>query len=80
MVQSFVGMVLKGKRAVPIPRIGQWADQFPLEAREREEFRIAALMTHCPPELYQMFEELSRKHIVPPPVKRKSNKRRKAGT
>ena len=49
--QSYVAQMLRGVGPFAADRIDGWADVLGLKGRERERFRILALLTHCPEEI-----------------------------
>lgn len=49
--QSYIAQVLRGARPVAEERIGPWAEALGLKGRERERFRLLALLTRCPEEV-----------------------------
>jgi transcriptional regulator with XRE-family HTH domain len=49
--QSYVAQQTRGIGTFAADRIEGWADALRLKGRERERFRILALLTHCPEEI-----------------------------
>lgn len=51
VTQSYIAQAVRGSRPVAVDQVDPWADALGLRGRERERFRLLALLTRCPEEV-----------------------------